>query len=51
MMGETLYPPNSCPEAMQAVDAMLELSDDLMNAYTPFYAPIMPKYAEREECF
>lgn len=49
LCGETLYPPNSMPQAMQAVDEILELSADFKSSYGPFTLPFLPGYKTRLE--
>lgn len=49
MKGEQLYPPNSCPEAMHAVDELLELGTDFLGKYGSFTVDFMPGYANREQ--
>ena len=47
LKNEVLYPPNAMPEAMHAVDDILEKSTDFLHSYAPFVVPIMPGYQDR----
>jgi len=49
LKGETLYPPNSCPEAMHAVDDILELQSDFIGMYGNIVATFMDAYADRDK--
>ena len=48
MKGECLYPPNSCPEAMHAVDEMLELSTDFLGQHTGIMVPVLAAYKDKD---
>jgi len=47
MKGEMLYPCNSCPELMHAIDETLEQSTDFLNAYIGLVFPGAPSYKDR----
>ena len=49
LKNECLYPSCHQPEAMQAVDDILELSNDFLNSYGPFMLPFAPGYKTRKE--
>jgi len=48
LKGECLYPPNSQPEAMHAVDDILEYAEGMMNAVGGMIIPFMDSYKDRE---
>ena len=48
LRGENLYPPNTMPFAMQAVDELLEESTDFLNAYMNFTVPFLPGFKDRK---
>ena len=49
LKGEMLYPSNDQPEAMQAVDDVLELASDMLSSYSPFMISYLSGYKDRKE--
>jgi len=46
--GECLYPGNSCPELMHAIDETLEQSSDFLHTYVGLVAPFLSAYKNRD---